>query len=72
MEAAARVVGSGALTFSPRITRWICQTLPSPDEAELAVRTFDTGHCAMRILALARLAELRVSQGREAEELLAG
>ncbi|HEU5004254.1 MAG TPA: LuxR C-terminal-related transcriptional regulator [Actinomycetota bacterium] len=43
-------------------------------ELELAVRTFDTGHRAMRVLALARLAELRVRQGRipEAEELLNG
>lgn len=43
-------------------------------ELELAVRTFDNGHRAMRILALARLAELRLRQGRvhEAQELLRG
>lgn len=43
-------------------------------ELELAVRTFDVGHRAMRVLALGRLADLRLRQGRleEAEQLLVG
>jgi class 3 adenylate cyclase len=41
-------------------------------ELELAVRAFDAGHRAMRVLALARLADLRLRQGRvdEAAELI--
>jgi len=44
------------------------------NELELALRTFDAGHRAMRVLALARFADLRIRQGRseEARELLAG
>jgi class 3 adenylate cyclase len=43
-------------------------------ELELAVRAFDAGHRAMRVLALARLADLRLRQGRvgEAAKLLGG
>jgi class 3 adenylate cyclase len=41
-------------------------------ELELAVSAFDSGHKAMRVLAVARLADLRLRQGRveEAAELL--
>lgn len=41
---------------------------------QTAVRTFDAGHRAMRVLALGRLADLRLRQGRigEAAQLLAG
>jgi DNA-binding CsgD family transcriptional regulator len=44
------------------------------DELEIAVRTFDAGHRAMRVLAVSRLADLRLRQGRieEAERLLTG
>ena len=43
-------------------------------ELVLALDAFDTGHRAMRILALARLADLRLRQGRieDARELLVG
>jgi DNA-binding CsgD family transcriptional regulator len=43
-------------------------------ELELAVRTFDAGHRGMKVLALGRLAELRIRQGRieDAVQLLSG
>jgi class 3 adenylate cyclase len=43
-------------------------------ELELAMTAFDLGHRAMRVLAVARLADLRLRQGRfeEAAELLGG
>jgi DNA-binding NarL/FixJ family response regulator len=37
------------------------------EEFELALRMFDDGHRGMRVVALARLAELRIRQGRIAE-----